>query len=118
MHNIHVGKTGFKKTPMYKHVKVYECRSPWHQYHNCLSCLNTCCKNTMDYSLFLNLEPMSLGQNLEYIARCVSVMPCVLRKGSKGSIGLTISSLWRQSRNVVCQLGSPFCHRPQLMLSL
>lgn len=67
-------------------------------------------KKTMDYSLFLNLAPMSLGQYLEYIARCVLVMPCAMRKGSKGSIGLTNSSPWRHSRNVVCQLGLPFCH--------
>lgn len=72
----------------------------------------------MDYSLFLNLAPMSLGQYLEYIARCVLVMPCAMRKGAKGSIGLTNSSPWRHSRNVVCQLGLPFCHRPQLMLGL
>lgn len=75
-------------------------------------------KKPMDYSLFLNLAPMLLGQYLEYIARCVLVMPCAMRKGAKGSIGLTNSSPWRHSRNVVCQLGLPFCHRPQLMLGL
>lgn len=59
---------------------------------------------------------MSLGQYLEYIARFVLIMPCVMRKRSKGSIGLTNSSPWRQNRNVVCHLGSPFCQTPQLML--
>lgn len=39
-----------------------------------------------------------------------------MRKCSKGSIGLTNSSPWRQNRNVVCHLGSPFCQTPQLML--
>lgn len=59
---------------------------------------------------------MSLGQYLEYIARFVLIMPCVMRKRSQGSIGLTNSSPWRQNRNVVCHLGSPFCQTPQLML--
>lgn len=48
---------------------------------------------------------MSLGQYLEYIARFVLIMPCVMRKRSKGSIGLTNSSPWRHAEQE-CRLPS------------